>query len=381
MSNKETGFPYDVLSPSPLDRSRRYMDTLIAANLSPETDRFRQLWRYVRAVHGSYLLETCIDARLAPATTLYPGEGPVLAQWNSFAASSSEEEISRRMRSKNARGYRGYMVVSHWDGDVQHDEMGFEGCGARNAAYAMRKGAKINLTGAPYIADYVTPHCVDSALEKAHTASYLINDKPCFAIGIDHITQRPHLLGVMINGRQIIKPEDNTDNGICEINPDRVAKIFPHVAKMIERGRRFSESQTPEQMEARRIQDPKLVWVTGSVYPMNTVFDGVSVGQVMRVTYPRHSDMRGYMPRDEAGHIVASHISYPLASAANPEGHGFRSTNALLIDGKNPEAVQHIWESIRQTNETSQWLETGDRLVVGAVIKAGKIEMYKNLHN
>ena len=377
---KETGQQYDAKDRvlSPLEKSRRYVEGLIAANLNSETDKFRDMWRYMRRVYGSYLLETCIDARLAPATTLYPGDGPVLAQWNSFAASSPEGEIARRLNSKNVRGY---IVVSHWDGTAPHDEMGFDGCGARSAACAMRNGAKLNLTGAPYIADNVVPHCVDSALEKAQTASYASDGTPCFAIGIDHISQRPHLLGAMVNGRQIVTPNDDFGNGIHEIDPDRIAKIFPDIARMIKKGRRFSESQTQEEKQARRVQDPKLVWVTGSVYPMSAVFDGVPVGEVMRVTYPRHSDAHGYMPRDEAYDIVGSHISYPFANAANESGHGFKSTNTLFIDGKNPEAVDMIWNSIRQTEETNRWLETGDRLVVGAVIRAGKIVASKNLHN
>lgn len=353
-------------------QSLDYVESLVAANHAhPQLDA-RELRHRRKQLDGGYVVGSCIDARIDCASTMDPGIGPIMYQVNSFAGSSKIDRLIGRI-FRNDIG--GIVVASHWDEGDTDKEMGYGGCGARTAKLRELNGEPLHIAAKQYIHENVDPHCVEGAVNQARVLSDHVA-VPCFAFGMSHITQVPHLMAAVENGKFTYKLSFNELQRRFDhpIPPD-IQKRYPDIMAMLQQGRVFAQSQTPEEMQRRRVQDPHLVWVTGSHYPTWDVF-GPSLGEIMRIGYYRdgNNKLRG----GELGHI-ADHTSYPFYMATEG-GHGFTQTNALLIDGREQQIYQTIWRRLKREPETNLWLDSDKRVVFGAVVRAGKIMSHERLY-
>lgn len=358
-------------------QSVAYFKHLCAQNQSPAAKQARVSWRDRLYCEGSDIVFVCIDARIEATSTLDPGMGPVLQERDVFGGTTSPDHCAAFMSRGNIRGN---IFIAHFDPSAPDSLMGYGGCGARSAAALLQTGGDLSLTGARLIGDEVDPHFILGPLTRAMDASRACRE-PSVAMGIDHRSQKPHLFGVAQEGRwKHVVSADLTGGVVPEIQPEEVQGEYPHIAAMIKQGRIFSANQTSEESEGRKIQNPPMVWVTHSGMPTWNVWgEEVGVGNVMRITYPRHSRAKEYSPREGAADLIRAHLSYPFAQASST-GHGFENTNLLVIDGKTPAAVRSVWNAVRPMEETTQWLGSGPRVVMGVVMRSGSIENYHQIH-
>lgn len=384
--------------------SLRRLNLLLARNASPEAyknreDRMKRLRK-----EGFILALSCVDARLKPADTLDPGYGPVLDLINSYAGASP---VCRQEWLLNQPDLRGYVAVSHWDdSEMMRDQCGFAGehisdvdgsyhlddpgklneeglpgCGARKGAHILRCGQPLGITGEPYIAEHVSPHCIGSALQQAMRVSTYRTDIPCYAMGISHITQRPYLLGIAKDGRwDVVVPDIQIADTVPEIDPRRIEDKYPHIAAMVNAGRQVANSQTYDQMTSRLVQNPWGIWVRANTHSERDVFPGTEIGELMSISYHRESREQGYRPRPDELLMIQQNISYGLHMASQ-RGHGFHNTRGIIIDGKSPDAVIDVWRKIKETREAQYLISKGELTVMGAVMIGGVIKSYKILHN
>jgi hypothetical protein len=353
-------------------QSLEYINGLVEANRDPVQTERRALRHQRKKLFGGYVIGACIDARINIASTMDPGSGPIMYQVNSFAGSSNIDRLMGRLYQHDTRGV---VFGSHWDEEQSDSEMGYGGCGARTAKQHMQHGNTMHIAAQRYIHDNVHPHCIEGAIMQAHTVSNYVA-VPCFAIGISHITQKPHLLAAAEQGKFAYQLNFNdlrerTDHPV----PSDIQERYPAIMAMLQQGRIFARDQTPGEMQKRKVQDPQLIWATGSHYPTWDVF-GPTLGKIMRTGYYR--DRQNELRPGELDHLE-DHLSYPFHMSTEG-GHGFTQTNALMIDGKHESIYHDIWGKIRGAAETRKWLESGDRVVMGAVVRAGKILSHERLH-
>lgn len=358
-------------------RSVAYFKHLCAQNQGAAAKQARVSWRDRLDYEGGWIMHECIDARVEATSTLDPGEGPVLQQRDVFAGTTSPDHCAAFMSRGNIRGN---IFIAHFDPSAPDSLMGYGGCGARSAAALFQTGGSLSLTGAELIRNEVDHHFIRGPLTRAEETSKH-SRAPFVAMGIDHCSQKPYLFGVAQGGRwKHVVLADLAGGVVPEIQPEEVQDEYSHVAAMIRQGRIFSASQTSEESEGRKIQNPPMVWVTQTALPTWNVWgEEVGVGNIMRITYPRHSKEKAYSPRPGAAELIRAHLSYPLAQASST-GHGFENTNLLVIDGKTPAAVRSVWNAVRPTEETTQWLGSGPRVVMGVVMRSGSIEDYQQIH-
>ncbi len=352
-------------------QSHAYFQHLYTQNKSRAAKQARVSWRDRLDCEGGWILHECIDARVETTSTLDSGEGPVLQQRGVFGGTTSPDHCAAFMSRGNIQGN---IFIAHFDPSAPDSLMGYGGCGARSAAALFQTGGSLPLTGAELIRDEVDPHFIRGPLTRAEETSQH-SRAPSVAMGIDHCSQRAYLFGVAQDGRwKHVVSADLTGGVVPEIQPEEVQDVYPHVAAMIRQGRIFSASQTSEESEGRKIQNPPMVWVTQTALPTWNVWgEEVGVGSIMRITYPRHSKERGYTPRQGAADLIRAHLSYPFAQASSG-GHGFEDTNRLVVDGKTPAAVRSVWNAVKPMEETRQWLDSGPRVVMGVVMRGGSIE-------
>jgi len=351
-------------------QSLDYINGLIEANQAPPQLEARAARHRRGQIHGKVAAISCMDARVSIGS-LDPGYGPVLSQMSGFAG---HIPVSRSMYSIFGHSIISVIYGSHWDDTKPDNHTGFRGCGARDARQRMQNGELMHISAARYIDHHVNPHCIEGAVMQSLDTSRITN-VPCYAIGMSHITQEPHLLAVSQNGRFQYQVDFETiRNASAQPIPEEIQKEHPVIMNMLQQGQIFARSQTPEEMQRRQVQDPLVVWVTGSHYPTWDVF-GPSLGEIMRVGYYRDGNhkLRG----GELAHI-ADHASYPFHMATHGD-HGFSNTNALLIDGKKEEVYRNIWHNLRGATETQQWLRSGDRVIMGAVVRAGRVMSHERL--
>jgi len=353
-------------------RSLEYIDRLVRANRDIAQVQARALRHLRKQLYGGYIMGSCIDSRINFASMMDPGEGPILYQVNSFAGSSNIDRLVGRLYQHDTRGV---VFGSHWDEEEDGEtEMGYGGCGARRAKQRMQKGETMHISAARYIHDNVHPHCIEGAVTQALTMSNHVA-VPCFALGMSHITQEPHLIAAVEQGKFTYQVGFDEIRGRSDqpIPPD-IQERYPDIMAMLQQGRVFARNQTPEEMQRRKVQDPQLVWATGSHYPTWDVF-GPSLGEIMRIGYYR--DRNNKLRNGELEHLE-DHLSYPFHMATEGS-HGFTQTNALMIDGKQKGVYHNIWERLKEASETKLWLESGDRVVMGAVVRAGNVMSYERL--
>ncbi|MBP6994457.1 hypothetical protein KBB12_04415 [Candidatus Woesebacteria bacterium] len=358
-------------------QSLAYYQHLYAQNQSAGARQERVNWRGRLDCEGGWILHECIDARVEATSTLDSGEGPVLQQRGVFGGTTSPDHWAAFMNGGNIRGN---IFIAHFDPSAPDSLMGYGGCGARSAAALFQTGGSLPLTGAELIRDEVDPHFIRGPLTRAEETSQH-SRAPSVAMGIDHCSQRAYLFGVAQDGRwKHVVSADLTGGVVPEIQPEEVQDVYPDVAAMIRQGRIFSATQTTEEIEGRRIQNPPMVWVTQTALPTWNVWgEAVGVGNVMRITYPRHSQAKEYSPRKGAAGLVCAHLSYAFAQASSG-GHGFEDTNLLVVDGKTPAAVHSVWNAVKPMEETRQWLGSGQRVVMGVVMRSGSIEHCHRIH-
>lgn len=349
--------------------SREFIDYLLVANRSLVLQVRRQHWRNRLHTQGRYAMVPCIDARLSPADTLDPDHGPVLSSIPGFAGATPPHRLEGILNDKKTQGC---IFVSHWDGDQPDHDMGYGGCGARSASKMIEEGGEVPITGSIYIRNHVSPHYIDTAMGQALVASNT-TIKPCVAMGIDHVTQEPFLFGIAENGQWLHTiPDPYTTAPIPHLDHQEVQRTHPHIASFIRQGQEFSAIQKEEDRDSRRVQNPNMIWVSGSLYPTQIVFGSVPIGQIMRCGVVRHAANNGHALSGGEDHTIIAHASYPFHQASSG-GSSFSNTNVLLIDGKNPLVVENIWKDIQRHSETQQWLDSGPRLVMGAVMHGGQI--------
>lgn len=358
--------------------SLAYFEEIKRGNQSPTTQHRRRSFQDRSRRFGKYAVHSCIDARMYAASTFYPGDGPVLIQLQTFGGIASPDRFAA-LSMGLVRGLHGHIFVSHWGGDQPHPIMGLDGCGARHASAEMKAGGEVGISGATFIRDQVEPNCIEGALKRAEETSQSSRG-PSVAIGLDHLTQWPHLLGIAENGswRHVV-PSTSVQNGAPEIEPEIIRDEYPDIARIIDQGRIFSRAQTPAEIESRKKQDPMAVWISGSLYPTWDVWGTIPLGEMMGIKYARYSAKDEYLPRLEEIDAIKAHASYPYAQASGPTP-AFPSTNLTLIDGKTPAVVRAIYEGIQGLPEARAYFDSGDRVVMGMVMRAGGIEHVERLH-
>jgi hypothetical protein len=286
--------------------SLAYFNYIQGLNADSSIEAQRREFRERSRREGKFVVHGCIDARNYPASTFDPGKGPVLIQTQSFGGTAMPERFAA-LSMGLVRGVHGHIFVSHWAGNSPDHVMGFDGCGARHASEKMRRGVSVAISGAPFINEHVEPHCIEGALKSALNTS-VESGVPAVAIGLDHLTQLPHLLGVAEAGQwRHVVPSSSVHNGVPEIDPDEIREKYPQIARIVERGRVFSRTQTHEEIEGRRQQNPMAVWVSGSFYPTWEVWGTIPLGQIMRITYARHSAKDQYVPRKNEINMINAH--------------------------------------------------------------------------
>lgn len=375
------------------NRSSKIFERLLASNKSEASVHHMQRWQELRHDGRTCLVFGCVDARLSTPSTL-GGPGGYSDGENGFAISAVPmfagsipdygTSVDGLISSENVATI---VSASHFDGDTFGKGAAPTGCGALAARNVMDNGGKVDLPAARFIGDNCISDPFDNSLESARLASLKATDKPVFAVAIDHLNQRAYGIGVYVNGNLVKKAGlvdqdyatrySKTLNNLSVLDPEELKKDYPIFAQMLKNSQNFAaENEKTDMAKKAKRHNPELLLVTTNATPLATRFHGAfSIGDIMRlgVVRPPKSELSDNVPTQDMIQNVIESISYAMANAT-AGGHGFESTNTLLIETHSAELSRNLWNAIKNAQVVLDWQKSAQRTVAIAQTVAGKTE-------
>lgn len=344
-------------------------DFLRSDNRLPKARHNFTEWRRAKEARNGQitLFVVCGDSRIVTADI--SGDNKIVSI-SSIAESGDLEPFANLLQHPMVGQI---IVLGHFDHEKINPEKGeVRGCGGRDARAKIQEGSLAieNTQLSDYITERVSSHFLTNIRKTVEQAGKL-SGKPTLGVMVDHLTNTAFPMIELINGKEVMYPEQNLEkflwrkiNDIQEFINDygnyfpqlKIDDLLPVFGKFIEKNRKKARKRLkkdPGFIERQRVQNPSTVVISTCPIPVALrypeAFGHPNEAFVIRKAFGKEE---GEITESDIDFMsIVGQLYYPLKQA------NFSRTSNILIETPDLEMSAQIGNRLLKIPFVKDWVD------------------------